>query len=220
MLRPWIPALFGCGALLCCGATSAGDWQPPAAPPRPAGPANPAAAPGYPAPPAPAYGMPPGYGPVPSSAGPAGADYDPETGRVSFDFAGLRVTQQRTDDAYLLDIALGDLPAAHVVVRPLGGGLLLAVRHTAETSRAETLAEGQGYRRSWSYSSGQRSRRLPAPPDADLMALERQDTAERISIRIPRRDLGLGAGPMPWEPPAAPPPAAPAPATGTPETAQ
>ncbi len=115
---------------------------------------------------------------------------------VTFDLAGLRLTQSRTDDAYLLDIELGDLPADQVLVRPVGGGLMIAVRRTSETSREEVLEDGRGYRRSWGYSSGRRSQRLPAPPDADLRALRRVDEADAIHISIPRLTGAPGFGPM------------------------
>jgi HSP20 family molecular chaperone IbpA len=219
-----IPTLIGCGTLLWCTAAGAGDWQPSAAAPLPAGTAAEAPLPGYPAPPQMRGRMPPapGFGPSPGAR--AGIDQDPETGRISFDFAGLGVVQQRTDDAYLLQIDLRGLPPEQVEIRPLGQGLMIAVRRTAETTRQETAADGQGYRRSWSYASGQRAKRLPAPPDADLAALERQATADAISIRIPRRGMGLGAVPMPGEPlpPArsGQPPAPPAPAAAAPEAGQ
>jgi hypothetical protein len=131
--------------------------------------------------------------PLPGGAdGQATAEEQP----VTFDFAGLRLTQSRTDDAYLLDIELGDLPADQVLVRPAGGGLLIAVRRTSETSREEVLEDGRGYRRSWGYSSGRRSQRLPAPPDADLRALRRVDEADAIHIRIPRLTGAPGYGRM------------------------
>ncbi|WP_058555069.1 Hsp20/alpha crystallin family protein [Thiohalocapsa sp. ML1] len=216
-----IPTLIGCGTLLWCTAAGAGDWQPSAAPPLPAGTAAEAPLPGYPAPPQMRSRMPPAPGFGPAAGAPAGADYDPETGRISFEFAGLGLTQQRTDDAYVLEIDLRGLPPEQVEIRPLGQGLLLAVRRTAETTRQETAADGQGYRRSWSYASGQRAKRLPAPPDADLAAMERQATEDAISIRIPRRGMGPGAVPMPGEPlPPALSGQPPAPAAAAPEAGQ
>lgn len=231
MARPWFPALpaltalLGCGALFWCAAVSAGDRPPSMAPPLPAATPAEAAAPGYPLPPQMQGQMPPAPGYGPGAGGPAAADYDPETGRISFDFAGLGITQQRTDDAYVLDIDLRGLPPEQVEIRPLGQGLLLAVRRTAETTRQETAADGQGYRRSWSYASGQRAKRLPAPPDADLAAMEQQATAVGMSIRIPRRGMGPGGLPMPSEPlpparPGAQPMAPPAPAAAAPGAGQ
>jgi hypothetical protein len=120
---------------------------------------------------------------------------------VTFDFAGLRMTQSRGDNAYLLDIELGDLPADQVMVRPAGGGLLISVRRTSEASREEVLEDGRGYRRSWGYSSGQRSQRLPAPPDADLRAMRRVDEAGAIHISIPRFAGVPDFGAMPPMPP-------------------
>jgi HSP20 family molecular chaperone IbpA len=158
---------------------------------------------------------PTGYGATPPESA---VDYDPETGRLAFDFAGLGLTQERTDDAYLLDIDLRGLPAEQVSIQPVGGGLVLAVQRSAETSREETSADGRGYRRSWSFSSGQQVKRLPAPPDADIQAMQRQDSADAISIVIPRRTPTTGAAPrppgqMPTQTPSSnPPPSAPEPA--------
>lgn len=122
-------------------------------------------------------------------------EYDADTGRIAFDFAGLRLTQSRSDDAYLLDIDLRGLPPEQVQIRPAGGGLLLAVRRIAETSREETLEGGRGYRRSWGFATGQRVKRLPAPPDADVRNLQRTDADGSIQVRIPRRADLPGYGP-------------------------
>ena len=156
-------------------------------------------------PPAPAPRFPPsaqraGPGQDPGEA-PMPPEYDPDTGRIAFDFAGLRLTQSRSGDAYLLDIDLRGLPPEQVQIRPAGGGLLLAVRRTAETSREETLDDGRGYRRSWGFSSGQRVKRLPAPPDADLRNLQRTDGDASIQVRIPRRADLPGYGPRAPETP-------------------
>jgi hypothetical protein len=209
MVRLWIPTLIGCGMLLWCVTGSAGDWQPATAAPLTAGAHDQPAPTPYALPQQrPVGGSPlPGYYAAPGGPAATGADVDPETGRLSFDFAGLRLTQQRTDGAYLLDIELRGLPSEQVEIRPLGRGLLLMVRRSAETERAETFAEGRGYRRSWSVASGQRVKRLPAPPDADLRATQRLDTADAISIRIPRRELNpSGNGALPAAPPTIPQP--------------
>jgi hypothetical protein len=191
----------GCFALLMPALLAAADWMPSTAPPVAPGTLDDGAARARPVPPMPPqmpYGaprgpMPPslGSGPAPTGANP---DYDPETGRTSFDFAGLRVTQSRTDDAYQLDIDLRGLPAEQVQIRPAGGGLILVVRRTAQTNREEAFADGRGFRRSWGYSSGQSVKRLPAPPDADLRAMQREDTAASIHVSIPRMDLPTDGG--------------------------
>jgi hypothetical protein len=196
-------ALVCASALLPAFAPGA-DWTPSAAPAIP-GEAPGTAFPGQPSAGAPTpyqipYNMPPAQGlPTPPFATADAApppEYDPETGRIAFDFAGLGLTQSRTDEAYLLEIELRGLPPEQVEVRPAGGGLLLLVHRTAETTREETLGDGDGYRRSWSFSSGQRAKRLPAPPDADLRAMQRVDAGERVQIRIPRRTDVPASGPQ------------------------
>jgi hypothetical protein len=193
MFKAWIPIIIGCSAAIWCAAGSAGDAQPSGAAPQPTGASEQP-------PPTPPTALPPA-----PRDGRATAT-DPASGRVRFDFAGLGLTQERTDDAYLLDIELRGIPAEQVLIRPLGGGLLLAVRRTAETRRDETIAEGRGYRRSWSYASGQRVKRLPAPPDADIAAMTRRETPGGIRVEIPRRASNLGGRPVPGQPPVPPPP--------------
>ncbi len=211
--RVHLAALVCCGLLLATGA-SGDDWTPSAAPAMPgdapatALPSHPPAQPLAPPPsemPFPAQ-LPPGAQPPTRSFGAAGSgtlpEYDPETGRTTFDFAGLGLTQGRNDDAYLLDIDLRGLPAEQVQVRPAGRGLLLVVERRAETSRAETLDNGYGYRRSWGFSSGRNVKRLPAPPDADVLALQREDRDDAVHISIPRRadPSGYGAEVVPPRP--------------------
>ncbi len=99
---------------------------------------------------------------------------------------GLRMTQSATDDAYVLDIQLTGIRPDQVKVEVRGPWLLVTQETSAETSREETFGDGRGYSRSFSYSSGRTSRRLPIPRDADPAALQRQDTADAVQIRIPR----------------------------------
>ena len=220
-MNPCRTPLTGCFALLLAAGASAGDWTPSAAPAMPgdapiSAPAQPSpepSAPGMAQPPAyPPAGMPlppqlpagmtPPAGPFGTAGGEAAPEYDAQTGRTSFDVAGVRLVQSRTDDAYLLDIELRGLPAEQVEVRPAGNGLLLVVQRKAETSRAETSDNGYGYRRSWSYGSARSVKRLPAPPDADVLAMQREDTDDTVHISIPRRtDLsGYGAEVIPAQP--------------------
>jgi HSP20 family molecular chaperone IbpA len=136
---------------------------------------------------------PPTQPPGPNSAAIPPA-YDPETGEIAFDFAGLRLTQSRTDTEYQLNIDLRGLPPEQVQIRPTGRGLLLVVRRTTEMTREETFGDGRGYARSWGFSSGQRTKRLPAPPDADVRAMQREDGPEHIRVSIPRRENLPGPG--------------------------
>ncbi|KAA6184684.1 Hsp20 family protein [Thiohalocapsa marina] len=127
----------------------------------------------------PAY--PTAFGPMPPDAA-GGADGGP----VSFQFGGLQMIQGRSDEAYTLDIDLGDMDPAQVRIAPLGQGLMIAVERTAEQRREETFDDGRGYVRSFSYSSGQRRQRLPVPPDGDLSAMQQALDNGHIHIRIPR----------------------------------
>jgi hypothetical protein len=116
---------------------------------------------------APAYPWQPGYGPT-----------SPET--------GLALKQEMTDEAYILIIELNGEDPARIDVGARGNALLVTRGDTTEKSSSQSFDDGYGYQRSWSWSSGQSSRRLPVPPDADLGAMRREQDDEQIRIVIPR----------------------------------
>ncbi len=99
----------------------------------------------------------------------------------------VRMSQVRTDDAYLLIIDLNGLVPENVQVRPLGRSLLVRTRRDARTHRTETFGDGHGYRESYQFSTGSSTRRLPVPSDGDLAGLTREDSAEQVRVLIPRR---------------------------------
>jgi len=68
-----------------------------------------------------------------------------------------------------------------------GRSIRLSRDASAKKSREETLDDGRGYMRSYSYSSGRSSRRIPLPQDADGGAMRREDSAEKVRVIIPRR---------------------------------
>jgi HSP20 family molecular chaperone IbpA len=143
---------------------------------------------GYPAPP---VGYPaPGYAPMPlqGSAPKMATSERPD----SFAFAGMRLTRHHDDDTYRLDIQLNGLDPAQVEVIPAGHALAIIATRSAQTEREERFADGRGFQRSYSWSSGHSTKRLPVPPDADLAALRREDGDGEIHILIPR----IVAGPM------------------------
>ena len=146
---------------------------------------------GYPAPPigypAPGNRPMPLRGPEPNMAASGPAE--------SFAFAGMRLTQQRDEDTYRLDIELNGLDPSQVRVLPAGYALAIIAAQSAQTNREETFADGRGFRRSYSWSSGQSTKRLPVPPDGDLVAMRREDRDGSIRIVIPRRKATAVAPP-------------------------
>lgn len=151
-------------------------------------------------PPAPQMDYPPqGYAPMPPQpefAPSAMPDPYPMPDRMrprmargapdSVAFAGMRLTQHRSDEAYTLDIELNGLDPAQVQIVPAGSGLVIVAEQSAQTDRTETFADGRGFRRSYSWSGGSRMKRLPVPPDGDLQAMLREDSDGGILIVIPR----------------------------------
>ncbi len=148
--------------------------------------------PGYPLPDYQAYpSRPPmGYGPpaYPRPPMPYGAPAGIESGggSVALEFAGMRLTQDRNDDAYTLDIELGDVEPSQVRIEPMGSALVIISEQSAQSRREERFADGRGFSRSFSYSSGRMTKRLPVPPDGDLSAMQREDSEGRVRILIPR----------------------------------
>lgn len=121
-------------------------------------------------------------------ASPGAAPYPPlPAERVRQRPGQVRLTQSRSDEQYVLEIALDGLPPENVQVRPLGQALLVRTRFDARQRRSETLGDGQGYRERFSMRSGASTRRLPVPPDGDLSRLQRQDGDDRVRVLIPRR---------------------------------
>ncbi len=108
-------------------------------------------------------------------------------------FAGMRLTQHRSDEAYTLDIELNGLDPAQVQIVPAGSGLVIVAEQSAQTDRTETFADGRGFRRSYSWSGGSQMKRLPVPPDGDLQAMLREDSDGGILIVIPRLAAASGA---------------------------
>ncbi len=99
----------------------------------------------------------------------------------------LRISQQMTDEAYVLEIQLdGERPEA-IQIEPQGRGLLVRRETSAQIDERDTFDDGRGYARRYSYSTGRTARRLNVPPDGDLAALTREDAEDSIRVTIPRR---------------------------------
>ena len=167
--------------------------QTPAAPGY--GPASPPMQ-GYP-PPLPDFPAPPGF------MGPGGYDFQPPPDfsvppgmsapklGVPSHFGGpLRLNQSVTAEGYVLEIPLEGMKAEEIQVDVQGRSLRITRDTSTRTSREDNFDDGRGYQRSYSFSSGRTSRRLPLPPDADGAALQRQDSADQVRILIPRRQGG------------------------------
>jgi hypothetical protein len=193
----WLPV-----ALLMPGA-GAFAWTPSTAPAQVDGepvaatdaPGNPGYAPpptgyyGYPPLPPPRFGQPGAYSAPALPSTPLGTNGTGEpapSGATVLRFAGMTLTLARTESAYTLDIALGDIDATQVQIGPAGQLLMVVVNRSEQATREEQFDDGRGYRRSFSYSSGRSVKRLPAPPDANLAALQREDADGRIHVTIPR----------------------------------
>ncbi len=140
------------------------------------------------------------YGDTPPDArspAPAGPGYgsqfyppwrDPDSGGRGFGGpAGFRISRATSDDAYTLTIALDGIGPETVQIRTEGHWILLSRMHSVQQTREDSLDDGRGLMRSFSHSSGTTNQRLSVPPDAILSAMSREDGADSIRLRIPRR---------------------------------
>ncbi len=128
--------------------------------------------------------------------GPATARPDAPAGPFGEGRRQLSISRRATPDAYLIDIRLGNIDPAQVRILPQGRGLRIGYQTRAEDYRQDSF-EG-GYGNSYRSFSGSASQRLPLPPDADLAAMSREVSPDRIEIRIPRRDPRRS---VPWSGP-------------------
>jgi HSP20 family molecular chaperone IbpA len=102
---------------------------------------------------------------------------------------GLRIMREATADAYLVHIGIGNANPEEVRINLAGRNLIIALQTDARTLQEEGMADGRGYRRSYSVAQGSMSRRLPLPPDADAARMTRSVSDGTILLRIPRRSI-------------------------------
>jgi hypothetical protein len=135
-----------------------------------------------------------GTGPTQSAEGQAlpapRSSYPPAYARAAPSM-GMRLSREVTEAGYVLRITVGEGQTQGVQVSPLSGprgqGLAIANTSEAQVMQEDTLADGRGYQRSFSFSRGSMNRRIPVPPDADLTKMSREDLTDTVVITIPRR---------------------------------
>ena len=98
----------------------------------------------------------------------------------------LGVSVETTDDAYLVSVETGGTNPDEFQVNTVGRGLTISRDSFSQTEQEDTPSEGQSFRRSFSFSRGSSTRRIPMPADADLAQMSRENTADSIQLRIPR----------------------------------
>jgi hypothetical protein len=108
----------------------------------------------------------------------------------------LEIRRQVRDDAYLIDISLGNLDPQRVQIRSAGRGLLITYSADMRRNQDDTLPYGAGYRSSYSVARSASSRRVALPPDANLAELSRDVADGHILVCIPRT---AGYRPVPWQ---------------------
>ena len=143
---------------------------------------------------------PPGL-PAPPSDPLAGRSDPPPAQPAAWSQRGrhLSIARRATPDAYLVEIRLANIDPEQVQISSRGRGLRIAYRTRAEEYRDDSF--GACYGRGYSVMSGSASQRLNLPPDADMAAMSREVSSDRIQLRIPRVDLRRSA---PWFSPSVP----------------
>lgn len=137
----------------------------------------------------PPYG-PEGYGPQPPPYPPYGAGPGfPGTGRSGYggQFGPLQISRQATDDNYIIEVQLNDMKPEDIQVSTRGNSISVSRDQSRQEVREDSFEQGRGYSRSYSFSSGNVSRRFNVPHDADLSALTRETAEGVLRILIPRR---------------------------------
>jgi hypothetical protein len=111
----------------------------------------------------------------------------------------LSISRRAMQDAYVVEIRLANIDPEQVQILPEGRGLRVAYQTQSQDYRNDVF-DG-GYRRGYSTMSGSASQRFGLPPDADLAAMSREVTPDRILLSIPRKDPGRSG---PWSNPPRP----------------
>lgn len=111
--------------------------------------------------------------------GPSAASESRWRGRV-------QMRQTRTDEHYVLEIALDGLGPESIQVRAVGQSLLVRARIDARERRSQTSGDGWAYSESYRIATGGSTRRLPVPPDGVVGRFQREDGPEQVRILIPR----------------------------------
>ena len=127
--------------------------------------------------------QPPGLSPFGTGPGFSGMDR-PGIGGES---GALQITRRATEDAYIIEIGLGGMKPEELQVETQGGWIRIGRDESRQEVREDSIDQGRGYARSWSFSSGRASRRVMLPRDADVTGMTRDESAESVRITIPRR---------------------------------
>ena len=98
------------------------------------------------------------------------------------------LSRSATSDAYVLDIRLENMEPTQIQVDIQGPWIRISSQNTREDVSEERFDDGRGFMRSYSYSSGSNSKRIPMPRDADPAAMTREDTADSVRITLPRQN--------------------------------
>jgi HSP20 family molecular chaperone IbpA len=101
--------------------------------------------------------------------------------------SGMRVSRSADAKAYYIDVELSGIKPEAVKVTQDGRWMTVTIDRTSQESRQQNFDDGRGYSRSYSLSSGMASRRFSLPGDADVAAMQREDTENRVHITLPRR---------------------------------
>ncbi|MBK1724617.1 Hsp20/alpha crystallin family protein [Thiocystis violacea] len=98
----------------------------------------------------------------------------------------LDIARGMDGDDYLIDIRVENIDPEQIQIRPARRGLVISYDKAIQTNQEDTLAGGEGYRRSYSVSRGTTTRRLGLPVDARLDQVSREVSEGHIRLRIPR----------------------------------
>ena len=110
----------------------------------------------------------------------------PASGGGFSPFSRFFLSRHVTQDAYVLDIALQDLKPEQVRVEVQPPWLIIRADRSRAEQQATNFPDGRGFVQHYRYVSGQQTRRVTLPPDANADALKREDRTGYIRIWVPR----------------------------------
>jgi len=99
----------------------------------------------------------------------------------------MHLSRSADAENYYIDVELSGLEPKDIKVWTEGRWVIFGRDRSTQQTDETTYDEGRGYARSFSYSTGNTSRRLTLPRDAEVSGLRRDDSEGTIRITIPRR---------------------------------
>ncbi len=136
----------------------------------------------------PPYGYAPNYGPGYGSGQDFAPRYAPSREPDWNLQGGFRATRRMDVENYYIDVrTYGGLKPSAIKFWSEGNWLVLSSDRSEQQKADQSLAQGRGFQRQYTYSSSVATQRFLLPMDADLRGVKKEVKEEEMLISIPRR---------------------------------